>query len=126
MLKKIALTTLLVAGLVPAAQASRVVLQNSGWDIVYLDNITARTGNQVLTLKVDTNNSAHGALNFSTPEGASLINCNLSGSTFTANGFTCLYTNNLLTGLSPAINVFKIAATGTSEKVIVSFGIKRL
>ena len=126
MFKKLAITGLLIAGLVPAAQANRVVLEDTGWDVVYLDTITALTGNQMLSLAIDTNSTKHGALEFYTKDGATgLINCNLEGSTFESNGFTCHYTNDILTGLS-AINVFKIKASGTSEKVSVSFGIKRL
>lgn len=122
MIKNLFAVLVLAAGVAPA-QATVVELGVGGQDTVYMDGSTALSGNQSLSMQIDTSNTSHGALNFSNIDNQGLINCNLSGSTFTANGYTCKYnTSNILVGLSPAPNVFKVQATGTSATVKVSFG----
>lgn len=119
------LCTAILSACTSITSATVVVLGENGFDTVYMDTITARAGASTLLIKVDTADATHGTLAFENKENQNLINCNLVGNTFTANGFTCGYdASGYLNSLSPAPEVFVVKSSGTSNTLKVSFGIK--
>jgi|TARA_B100000745_G_scaffold198476_1_gene130886 hypothetical protein len=125
MRKLIKQSSMMVAtlALVGAANATVLSLGENGAGEVYMDASAMRFGNASLTIHVDIADATHGSLRFENIEEVELLTCNLVGSTFTANGFTCEYTGGYLTGLSPAPEAFRVESSGTSETMTVSFGL---